>query len=469
MSDPHDSAWPHEEPSADFADRVMARIEGENGAKRVPVAPVASRLRSRWVRPAAATFALAAAAAILFALRPTAPSQGEARAETRREIAVGTRAVAVAEPGAHLTWRGDDVTQDEGDIFYRVERGERFVVHTPAGDVAVLGTCFRVRVGTNGNATGNEESTDMNARDVKVGLVGAASALLATVVVYEGKVAVSHAGQPTSAASATQLTAGQSARLDASGVHVGAGAKDGGEGASATGDESLLAANANLSQAIGEYNRRLNAITAEKVTLQQKLTSAQEQLAAAGNDASAPLKDPFDLSTDDWKQLAAKGLVRVRMPCIAKDPWSPSAAELQKMGLAPSDGPAVHEAYVKANQRVWADVRPLCAAALGGDTQVADRLGVNVCMNVVQDTPGVEGTARRVAEMRAGLRPLPGAGDTVDGPTQMLLDMTHEQQLFEADLASSFGPEEAHRLLYGDSGACLNDWSEGNRDDVLKQ
>ena len=210
-----------------------------------------------------------------------------ARADTRREIVVGSRAVAVAEPGAHLRWRGDDVTQDAGDIFYRVERGERFVVHTPAGDVAVLGTCFRVRVETNGSTNRDEERTDMNARDVKVGLVGAASALLATVVVYEGKVAVSQAGQTTSAAaSATQLTAGQSARLDASGVHVGAGvgSKTGAaaESAASTGEESLLAANANLSQAIGDYHRRLDAITAEKAALQQKLTSAQQQLAAAG-------------------------------------------------------------------------------------------------------------------------------------------------------------------------------------------
>ncbi len=469
MSDLRDSAWPHEEPPADFADRVMARIGDDNVAKLGPIAP---RGRSRWARPAAAAYVFAAAAAILFALRPTAPAGGEARAETRREIAVGGRAVAVAEPGAHLKWRGDEVTQDAGDIFYRVERGERFVVHTPAGDVAVLGTCFRVRVGPSGNENGSEEGTDMNARDMKVGLASAASALLATVVVYEGKVAISHAGQTTSAAaSATQLTAGQSARLDSSGVHVGAGAgaKDGGEGSGGTGDESLLAANANLSQAIGEYNRRLNAITAEKATLQQKLTSAQEQLAASGNDANAPLKDPYDLSTDDWKQLAAKGTVRIRMPCLAKDPWSPTADELQKMGLAPSDGPAVHEAYVKANQRIWADMRPLCAAALGGDAQVADRLGVNVCMNVVQDTAGVDGSARRVAEMRAGLRPLPGAGDTVDGPTRMMLDLTHEQQVFEADLASSFGPDEAHRILYGGSGGCFNDWTEGDRDDVLKQ
>ena len=156
------------------------------------------------------------------------------------------------------------------------------------------------------------------------------------------------------------------------------------------------------------------------------------------------------------------------MPCLAKDPWSPSGAELQRMGLAPSDGPAVHDAYVKANQRIWADLRPLCAAALGGDAPVADRLGVNVCMNVVQDSSDAEGAARRVAEMRAGLRPLPAAGDTVDGATQMMLDLTREQQVFETDLASSFGPDEAHRILYGDSGACLSDWSEGDRSDVMK-
>ena len=467
MSEPR--SWPQEEPPVDFADRVMARVAEEAFVARSDAASPASpaSMRRRWTG-AVVVAALAAAAAALVTLQPSSTASGEARAGTRREIPIGSRAVAVAEPGAHLRWRGDEVTQDAGDVFYRVERGERFLVHTPAGDVEVLGTCFRVRIET---AT---ETKDMNARDLKAGLVGAASALLATVVVYEGKVAVSHAGAPghgTSAAgatSATQLTAGESARLDGAGVHAVTAGAD----AAATlpsGDDPLLAANANLAQAIGEYNRRLDVITGEKAALQGKLATAQEQLAAAGNDAGAPLKDPYDLSQDDWKQLAARGTVRVRMPCVAKTPWSPSASDLQKMGLAPSDGAALHDAYVKANARIWSDVRPLCAAALGSDAQVADRIGVNVCMNVVRDSSsGADVAARQVAEMRAGMRPLPGATDVVDPATRMFLDLTDEQRAFEVDLASSFGPDEAHRILYGASGACLDDWSEGPHDEVMK-
>ena len=113
------------------------------------------------------------------------------------------------EPGAHVKWNGDAIDQSGGDVFWRVEPGARFVVHTPAADVTVKGTCFRVKV--------NDEEDDMNGRDVKVGAVGAVLAATAFVGVYEGKVAVSHAGQ------SVDLVAGQSAEASAQGVkRVGA-------------------------------------------------------------------------------------------------------------------------------------------------------------------------------------------------------------------------------------------------------
>ncbi len=108
---------------------------------------------------------------------------------------LGARGIAVLERGAHVAWNGDEVTQSAGDVFYRVERGGAFRVHTPSGDVQVLGTCFRVRVENEENGEGA-----VNLRDLKVGAFGAALGAAAFVSVYEGKVAFSQP-EPTERAS----------------------------------------------------------------------------------------------------------------------------------------------------------------------------------------------------------------------------------------------------------------------------
>lgn len=46
---------------------------------------------------------------------------------------VAAAAAIVLEPGAHVAWKGDELMQDSGDVFYRVEPGAPLVVHTPSG------------------------------------------------------------------------------------------------------------------------------------------------------------------------------------------------------------------------------------------------------------------------------------------------------------------------------------------------
>jgi hypothetical protein len=52
--------------------------------------------------------------------------------------------------------------------------------------------------------------------------------------------------------------------------------------------------------------------------------------------------------------------------------------------------------------------------------------------------------------MRAGIRPLPGPNDPVSPSTKVFLATSGAAKAFEEELAQSFGPEEAHRLLYAD-------------------
>jgi ferric-dicitrate binding protein FerR (iron transport regulator) len=458
--------WEAQEPPADFADRVMARIEGESLARPAPT--LEGRRRPRALRAGiAGGLALAAAIALAVgwhgrgAVGGDFTSHGDAVAAEREEVHLGARGIAVLERGAHVAWSGDEVTQSGGDVFYRVERGGTFRVHTPSGDVQVLGTCFRVRVE---NEENGEEA--VNLRDVKVGAIGAALGAAAFVSAYEGKVALS---QPSHGASVT-LTAGESARADARGV---AKTSEGtAEAASARGagggDEPLLAANANLADSVREYKRRLETIEAQKTALDKQLADAQQKLGASQRDAlSGPERSSYDLTPDDWKDLAAKGELRARFPCIRRGQKDDDFSNLQKLGLPPQDGPIVQKAIAASRARIWALVRPLCANALGGDFAAADKLGVATCEGLVReaaqnDGVDVSGEMRQVAEMRAGTRPIPSDGG--DAVVKLLLGLTGESGAIERDLASQLGPADAKSLVYGDdSPACWSNssWTSG--------
>jgi ferric-dicitrate binding protein FerR (iron transport regulator) len=142
-------AWEPPEPPADFVSRVVTEAHKAHNRR----SRRAHWQRARWVGGIAAIAAVAAAALLL--LTRASPKAGALVAQSRTTARVGDRALAVAEQGTHLAWRGDVVTQDRGDAFYRVEPGGPFRVTTPAGDVDVRGTCFRVKVGN-----------EMNRRDV---------------------------------------------------------------------------------------------------------------------------------------------------------------------------------------------------------------------------------------------------------------------------------------------------------------
>src|SRR5205085_2753683 len=92
-------------------------------------------------------------------------------AEARQTVNLAARAAAVAEPGTELAWsvRGERVRveQPRGSVFYRVEHGAPFQVVTPAGEVEVTGTCFRVALGSS-TAEGVTALVDVLEGSVKV-------------------------------------------------------------------------------------------------------------------------------------------------------------------------------------------------------------------------------------------------------------------------------------------------------------
>lgn len=482
-------AWDAVEPPAGFADRVMARL-GEDAARSADGgaqskdavrsgAPgdASSRQRVRRIGIATAvTTALALAAA--FALRVQAPvDEGAVIAADRTEVAVGNRARAVLEPGSRVRWSGDEVIQARGDVFYRVEPGARFRVHTPAGDVEVKGTCFRVSVRANqtqGDATKDEEELAMRflqKRDLKVGAVGAAVGVMTFVGVYEGKVAVSRA------AGRVEIGAGESATASGSGVQTTGAIADGqkafeAKAATAGGDEPLSKANENLVAQIGDYRQRLEAIATQKAELETKLKATEQSLASTQDGAAPRTRHDFDLDADDWAELAKTGEVKYRLPCMKESSgWTPNADQLNKLALAPSDAPAIREAYKQSYERTWNQIKPMCQQALGATPDIIEKIGLDSCTHLIHDlavktdeTAAGEASIL-VGQIRAGMRPEPGPTDKVHPVTRMFLAMTGANKAFEQDLAKSFGPEEAHRLAFAD-GMCVSSsrWgSSGNK------
>lgn len=172
-------ALPVARPPAHFADRFAAPP------------------RRRW--GIAAVAALAAAALVFALLWPAGPREGAIEATAATTVQLADRATAVADPGARLSWStaGGAVVVDQprGRVFYRVDDGP-LSVRTPAGEVAVRGTCFTVEV---------EEMSPA----LQAGLAGALVGALVTVAVYEGTVTV------TNPHGAVELSPGQAARATA--------------------------------------------------------------------------------------------------------------------------------------------------------------------------------------------------------------------------------------------------------------
>jgi ferric-dicitrate binding protein FerR (iron transport regulator) len=434
---PNWDAWEPEEPPAGFVDRVMDRV-----------APPKVRPLRRWPFVAGAV-AMAAAAAVI--LVPRAPSEGETIAQDRVEVAIGRRALAVLEPGASVKWKGNDVVQARGDAFYRVEPGTRFVVHTPAGDVEVKGTCFTVRV-----RTLEEGKEDMQRSQWKAAAAGAAVTALAFVVVHEGKVAVSHAGERV------ELTAGEAAKAGPDGVAKGPGGAEGerafasAAAALTAGDDPQAKANQNLVHQIGEYRTRLEAVTSQKSDLEAKLKKSEEAYAAAHDGKAAP-KSEYEPTQEDWKELAKDGTIKYRIPCIRKpgQAFEPSREQLHALGLAPHDAEPIKNAYAQVGQDVWSVVKPLCGQALGS-VEAAEKVGPATCIHVILDVesakdPAATSAARKlVGEIRAGQTPMPGPNDPVHPVTRLFLATTGAAKTFESKLAESFGPEEARRIVNSD-------------------
>jgi hypothetical protein len=178
---------------------------------------------------AAAVGAVGAAASVAWFVTAGSPAvarSGTVRTAERTTLSIG-KATLVAEPGTALTWtssdRGVRVEQRGGNVFYRVEPGREFVVVTDAGELSVLGTCFRVEV----------SSMKLPRQGLVGGAIGAAVTAGVFVAVFEGKVSLANqhgrveipAGQSAQIASGGDANAGPPAMTSTDVVRLAPGAQ----------------------------------------------------------------------------------------------------------------------------------------------------------------------------------------------------------------------------------------------------
>jgi hypothetical protein len=449
-----EQAWPVDAPSAGFAARVVQHALAE-GPSKLTNAQASSEVTSRrrllpawqlWA-PVASAVGLALAALLIW-WGGGASVAGERTAIERSEVGLGNRAVAVLEPQASISWRGARVTQSVGDVFYRVERGSQaFSVVTPAGQIEVLGTCFRVQL-----------------RPQVADVANGKTRPVAIVSVYEGTVRL------TRAEHSLELHAGESGQLDAEGARTmderqlwalsrhAAGGAAGRSGPRAEQTPDV----ASLQLQLAGLEREKHDLELQLLTLESGLVEAAE--------ATLPRKGPkggidahdFDLDQADWKTLAAEGRVNYLVPCLSPkgQTWSPDERALSRLSLSPEDGQLLAQAYRRSNDRLWAILRPLCINAVGSEA-VVDLLEGVTCMQIVgsmaraSDRQAADDAFRRVAEVRAGLQPVPDPAAPQHPVFQGLWALTGEMARFEADLTESFGPDEAQRLAW-EGGGCMN-------------
>jgi hypothetical protein len=131
--------WKPQEPPADFLARVDQAIDAEAAPR-----PLLAR---RGLLAGLSAAAAAAAAAVWSNVTLTRKLlRGALVARVRTELPVARGVVAVAEPGARLSFEEDTVHQHEGEVSYRTEPGATLRVTTPAGHAEGPGACCRVRV-----------------------------------------------------------------------------------------------------------------------------------------------------------------------------------------------------------------------------------------------------------------------------------------------------------------------------------
>jgi hypothetical protein len=437
-----------------------AQSAGPNFAERVVAEHLASRHRGRWLGVIGLVAAAAVALVVIGPPRPQA--RGQLLAHGRTTVPLGDRGIAVAEDGSEISWDSIQgslrVDETHGDVFYRVEPtgawtgSEAFLVRTPAGEVRVLGTCFRVEV---------MEGTGVDAK--RAGAIGAlvgATAATAVITVYEGRVTTASAGGPAAIVEAGQVARLESGRAPsisdpsaprrAPGVAVGAHALGGADSAHETAQADVLLPTGHPTVAKLEADQ----LRARVEELERELEKEKK--------SRTPIKT-YDLDQDTLAEMAKKCELRWDLPTLGSTPQTINSEDASKLGLDSNAKAAINRLMADRNAALLASVRKVYSELTGDENTAA--LSPEAMISEIEDKAPratLQLAFQRLAQERAG-QPAAGPGSPVEALFRLL---TAEGDHFQQDLAKQIGPDEAqayrdlhsgfgsrHRSSYGCPGS----------------
>jgi hypothetical protein len=406
-------AWSAATPPADLAARVLARSNRRQRGRR-----------ARW--------GLAAAAALLGAIGGGAlllgrsASTGGARSGSRQlaargTVAIGDRALAVAEAGSTLSWRLDRdgaarVEQPRGNVFYRVSPGASFRVTTPVGVVTVLGTCFRVAIVPAAGTAG-----------------GGARAL---VTVHEGRVQAMSAGF-----GGREVSAGQAAWLDGASapqLRPATIAPRRALAASPATTRPARAAARTGGPMAGKLSRDLSRLEREVGVLRRALAKAQ---------GKADQTKVFDLKKSDLVAMAQRCELRWDMPSLTIDkaPTVPKKHR-ERLGLGPAEVASIEDVLAKQHRKVVSSLRKLYVEVTN-DRQAARVLSPwSLISEITGKSPRAERKAvfSQLARERAGLATA-SADERRSAFERMMRLLTALGARLEKEIGARIGPDLARR------------------------
>ncbi len=432
--------WQPDGPPADFADRVLS-------AHAAP-APVRAPMRIRF---AVGAVALAGAVAlVVIATRPDptrlAMTAAPRRAiDARETVAIGGRAVAVAEPGAELGYlvsgRAAHIDQFTGGVFYRVEPGGRFVVVTPVGTIEVTGTCFRVEI------------QPMNAKQmITSGVLGAVVATAAVVTVYEGKIRVVGGGAPVEVQAGQRATITPGAAVAVTDTPTTAMAKAGGP--------TLVIARTEPDPSVAALSReqlieRDRAQREQLAALAQRVQQLESGQAGGGKRGGLDGDDWLNPTKDELAQWAKECRINIDYPPVmSRRPMEVSTEIATALPLTPAEVAAANTAFAATRTDWTARVLTWYIEATG-DATGADSLSAHAMGQELADkaAPGEPAALqRRIAEERAGLYPAPAdlsKASAFERYFRALADLGNQA---ERQLATAIGADKAHAVRAHDGG-----------------
>ncbi|HEY0986900.1 MAG TPA: FecR domain-containing protein, partial [Kofleriaceae bacterium] len=410
-------AWAPLAPPADFADRVVAARDAAAPEVRSP------RWRVRLI--GGVVLAGAAAAVAVLALRsPYRAASDTVIAARRTTIELGGRGTAVAEPDTEVVWRvADDgaaeITQRTGNVFYRVERGGPFVVHTPAGDVRVTGTCFRVEV----------QAMTPNQKLVIAGLAGAAIASTVLVTVYEGRVIAETGAARTELAAGSQATLRDRGQVIVDGAVVGSAA----DVARATREQLVV---------------RTQAQQAELVRLRARVAQLEGSAVPDGQawDVPEPGRVWHDPSPEKLAEWAATCHVRTDEPAL--DRFTPRTKPDVERGITAGELGDYNAAMTETLKR-WKELTRSLYIEVTGDTVGADTLSNEAMRREIEEkSPRTEMNVvlQRISQERAGLAAPPADLSKTSALERLTRAYVQLGDQSEAALAKRLGAQRAHEI-----------------------